>query len=108
MLTPTFYFCLDLEPRPYLRGDSKHSGKNCFLSFSFRSSFQDSNSIEAICSLAFSRSDSRLELFRISKDSPSALTSSAEPDPVESVDLGEHDPSGLGTGGVDALGIEAK
>ena len=27
---------------------------------------------------------------------------------MESVDLGEHDPSGLGTSGVAALGIEAK
>lgn len=69
---------------------------------------QDSSSIEAMCSLALSRSDSRLESFRISKFSPSAFTSS-EPEAVESVDLGEHDPLGLGTNGVEpALGIEAK
>lgn len=63
------------------------------------------SSIEAICSLAFNLNDNRLESFRISKFSVSLLTSD-EPDVAESVDFGEHDPSGLG--GVTVLGSEAK
>lgn len=70
---------------------------------------QGVRSIEAICSLALSLSDSRLESFRISKLSASFLTSS-EPDTAKPVDLGEQDLSGLdvGDGGVTVLGSEAK
>lgn len=63
--------------------------------------------MEAMCSLAFSRNDNRLESLRISKFSPWTWTSSGL-DGAESVDLGEHEPLGLGTAGVGVLGNGAK
>ena len=69
--------------------------------------FYGETSIAATCSLALSRSERRLESFRISKFSASFLTSSG-PDVAESVDFGEHEPLGLGANGVTVLGSEAK